>query len=287
MITLGEGSMSRQIRIIALVLFSAASSAFADADAFKLFREQKNISLPGKFTFIRIEYDSEGGYGEAEYDYDGRHWLRWETDYPEADENFIFRVSELTTIDPNPRAETRRLTDPDLFEFPFIYMCDVGWMRLKEEEKAALRKYLNNGGFLWVDDFWGDAEWDQFEQEMRGVFPDRRWQVIPKTHPILKVVFPLEDCPQVPARDFALQGWKFDPPGIHKGDNGSFGATNVDKVHLRGWFDDKGELMVVCTHNTDLGDGFEREGFEEWYFETYSKVSYAMGINILVYALSH
>src|SRR5690606_32605374 len=105
----------------------------------------------------------EGGPDEAWYYYEGRMWMRWETDYPEAEENFLLRLSQLTTIDANPRPITLRLTDPRLGLHPFLYMADVGWMNLSKGEQTALRDYLLNGGFLWVDDFWGTAEWDNFE----------------------------------------------------------------------------------------------------------------------------
>ncbi|MBI3736238.1 DUF4159 domain-containing protein, partial [Candidatus Sumerlaeota bacterium] len=208
--------MSRRTLFLAALLVFGSARAWPDADPFQVFKQQKNILLPNKFTFLRVEYDSVGGYGEAEYDYDGRHWLRWQTDFPEADENFIFRLAELTAIDPNPHTEVRRLTAPDLFKFPLIYMSDPGWMDLSKEEVAALRNYLLQGGFLWVDDFWGDAEWENLERTMKEVFPGQTWQPVPKDHPIMNIVYPLKECPQVPARDFATMGWKYDPPAIHK-----------------------------------------------------------------------
>lgn len=235
-----------------------------------------------EFNFVRVEYDSVGGYSEAYYYYDGRMWQRWETDHPQADENFVHRLRELTTTLPNPRSVTRRLTDDDVFEFPFLYMCDVGWMDLNAREKERLRQYLLKGGFVWVDDFWGWAEWRNFELIMEEIFPDRGWQAIPSDHPILTSVFQLEACPQVPARDFAISGMKHDPPGIHR-----YPAIGIEEVNFRGYFDDDGRLMVLTTHNTDIGDGWEREAYGEWYFETYSTVSYAMGVNVIAYVTSH
>lgn len=240
------------------------------------------VSSPSEetFTFVRVEYDSEGGYGEAFYHYDGRYWLRWETDFPQADENFLHRFRELTTSEPEMHAVTRRLTDPDIFDFPFLYMCDVGWMKLSGEEKARLREYLLKGGFVWVDDFWGRAEWQNLEDVVRDVMPERTWREVPPDHPVLSTVFPLDGAPQVPARDFAPLG--HDPAWIHR-----FPAEPVTPVHFRGLFDDDGRLMMVATHNTDIGDGWEREAYGEWYFEKYSTVAYALGVNIVVYALSH
>ena len=239
------------------------------------------------FTFVRVEYDSEGGYGEAFYDFDGRRWMRWETDYPEAEENFLYRIDELTTIRVNFEPISLRLTDPKLRDYPFIYMCDVGWQQLTDEEVTSLRNYLLRGGFLWVDDFWGDPEWDNFAFNMQRVFPDKEWRDIPSGHPILSMVFPLEACPQVPAKIFWMQsGLPFDYPGSHRGLSG-VEINQVDHVNFRGLFDEKGRLMAVATHNSDIGDGWEREAEDEAYFEEFSVKSYAIGINIIVYALTH
>jgi len=217
---------------------------------------------------------------EAYYYYEGRYWERWETDFPQADKNFLFRFAQLTTAHPHPKPITRRLMDPDLFDFPLLYMCDVGWMDLSEEEIARLRDYLLKGGFLWMDDFWGWAEWNNVERLFAQVLPERAWQDIPPDHEILDTVFELDALPQVPARDFASLG--HDPPEIHR-----YPANRVTPANFRGIFDDSDRPMVIATHNTDLGDGWEREAYGDWYFEKYSTVAYAAGVNIVVYALSH
>jgi hypothetical protein len=272
--------------ILAAGFFAGAPlSVRADADARELRQTHESIESYSRFTFVRISYESEGGWGEAFYDYDGRIWQRWETDYPEAEENFLLRLAELTTTDPNPAPIVRKLTDEDLFRFPFIYMCDVGWMVLDQEEKAALREYLLRGGMLWIDDFWGDAEWNTLASHMREVLPEYEWFDIPAGHPILNVVFPLEECPQIPAKDFFDMGYQWDPPGVHRQPAG--GDAGVNTVNFRGIADKNGRLMVVATHNTDLTDGFEREALDETFFQLYSTKAYAMGINIVVYALTH
>lgn len=242
--------------------------------------EGEDTSHRGDFSFTRVEYDSVGGFQEAYYFYDGRLWQRWETDHPQADENFVFRLAELTSVVPNPRSVTRRLTDPDLTTFPFLYFCDVGWMTLDDAEVAALRDFLLRGGFLWADDFWGLAEWNNWEYEMARVLPEVRWQEIPSDHPILRTLFPLESLPQIPARDFAESGWTHDPPDIHR-----WPAYGVEQAEFRGWFDDAGRLMAVATLNTDIGDGWEREAYGQAYFEKYSTVAYAAGVNIVLHGL--
>ena len=240
----------------------------------------------GKFTFVRAEYDSVGGYGESHYYFDGRHWQRWETDYPEAEENFLIRIEELTTIQVSPEPISLRLTDPHLYDYPFIYMCDVGWQWLSDEEVTHLRAYLKRGGFLWIDDFWGDAEWVNLEENMQRVFPELTWRRIPDDHRILNIVFSLEQCPQVPAKSY-WDSWHetYDMPGEHREPTG--GLAGVREVNFLGLFDEDERLLAVATHNSDIGDGWERESENIEFFELFSTKSYAIGVNIIVYALTH
>jgi len=236
-----------------------------------------------KLNMARAIYNSEGGMGEAYYMYDGRFWARWETDFPEGDDNFSRRLATLTRISVAPVAASRLLTAPDLGDFPLLFMSDPGYMVLSEQEIAALARYLANGGFLWVDDFWGDAEWQQFANVMRQVLPDREWRVLTPQHPIFHTVFDLEEMPQIPALPFASPGGDTaEPAGAHK-----YPAGSLNEPQMRAWLDDDGRVMVVATHNTDVGDGWEREAYGEWYFETFSTRAYMMGVNIVTYAMTH
>jgi hypothetical protein len=237
-----------------------------------------------KLNFARIIYDSEGGMGEAYYAYDGRVWARWETDFPEGDDNFGHRLAQLTRIQVAKHASSRMLTAPDLGDFPLLYMSDPGYMVVSKEEKAAFARYLANGGFVWCDDFWGDAEWQQFADVMREVLPGREWRVLSADHPIFHTVFDLNDgMPQIPALPFASPGGSTaESPGAHK-----FPAGSLDTPEMRAWLDDDGRIMVLATHNTDVGDGWEREAYGEWYFETFSTKSYMVGVNVVIYAMTH
>ena len=133
------------------------------------------------FTFVRIKYESTGGFGESWYRYEGRDWERWETDYPLAEKNLILRLNELTSMRVNPEPIVLRLTDNELLDHPFIFMSDVGWQKLSPEELSALERYLDRGGFLWVDDFWGQAEWSNFARNMGTLEPAWKWRAIPVT----------------------------------------------------------------------------------------------------------
>lgn len=241
---------------------------------------------PDALTFVRIKYDSTGGYGESWYRYEGRDWERWETDYPRAEQNLILRLQELTSLRVNPQPIVLRLTDEGLFDYPFIFMSDVGWQQLTAAERTALERYLASGGFLWVDDFWGVAEWQSLVRNTGSLRPEWKWRPIKNDHEILNTVYRLKGCPQIPARIFfAESGLSWDPPGVHRYPSG--GYEGVQTVHFMGMFDSDQRLMAVATHNTDIADGWEREGESKVFFERFSIDSYALTINILVYALTH
>lgn len=240
---------------------------------------------PDKFTFVRIVYDSVGGDGEAWYRGDSGWIPRWATDHPVGAKNLTFRLNQLTTIRANQGTLLLRLTDPRLRDFPFIFMSDPGWQELSKEERLGLKGYLENGGFLWVDDFWGQAEWDNLERNTLAEMPGWKWFDIPNDHPILTMVYPLKRCPQVTAIQFYRRnGVTYDPPFFHKRPHG--GVEDMSVVHFRGLLDPKGRLVGVATHNTDIADGWEREGDNPEFFQRFSIDAYALAINVLTYAMN-
>lgn len=227
------------------------------------------------FTFVRVQYDSFRGGGR-------RGGGGWRTDWPDSDLNFSFRLQQLTALKVNPDPIWLRLTDKRLFDHPFIYMIEPGTMVLADDEVLALRRYLLNGGFLMVDDFWGDYQWSNFHREIKRVFPDKEPEELPIEHEIFHCVYDLKEKPQVPSINAAwsgrAQGITWEP--YHGGD--------CRTVHYRALFDDKGRMMAIICHNTDLGDGWEREGEDPWYFQEFAeKKAYPMGINIVFYAMTH
>jgi hypothetical protein len=277
------------LRRVALSLIVTGMALAAGAQGFFTTGDGGRAGRPAdmsRLNFTRVIYDSEGGYLESFYYHDGRMWARWETDFPEGDDNFMHRLGQLTRIKTNPMAHSRTLSAPDLGDFPLLYMSDPGFMTSTPKEHQALARYLTKGGFLWVDDFWGDAEWQQFENFMRQVLPNRSWQLITTEHPIFHTVFDINQMPQIPAVPFARPGGPTaEGPDQHKDPNEPLDA--FEKPQMRAWLDDAGRIMVVATHNTDYGDGWERESYGEWYFETFSTRSYMMGVNIVTYAMTH
>ncbi|MFN9719718.1 MAG: DUF4159 domain-containing protein [Planctomycetota bacterium] len=219
------------------------------------------------FTFVRVRYQSRG------------RWA-WDTDYPDADLNFSYRLQQLTSLHTDPDGVILELTDPRLFDYPFVYMIEPGYITLTDQERDALRAYLENGGFMMVDDFWGDGEWESFEEEMLRVFPNRRFEDIPLEHPIFHCVYDLKERPQIPAIGFAQP--------MANGEIYTAQGPGTEEVHYRALYDDNGRMIMFVGHNTDLGDGWEREGENQWYFTEFSeKKAYPLGINVIFYAMTN
>ncbi|HXI51595.1 MAG TPA: DUF4159 domain-containing protein [Candidatus Saccharimonadales bacterium] len=231
------------------------------------------------FTFVRVKY-SVGLHGN-EYG-SGHTYRRWAIDFPDSDLNFSFRLQQVTSIRVNPDGKVLELTDKELFDYPFIYIVEPGRLTFTDEEIPILRRYLLNGGFLMCDDFWGDREWANFHKELKKVFPDREPRDLPPTHPIFHCVFDLKEKPQVPGFPWGIRS---EFTGITYEQNHGPGC---EEVHYRAILDDKERIMVMLCHNTDLGDGWEREGDNEYYFREFSESkAYPMGINIVFYAMTH
>lgn len=215
------------------------------------------------FTFVRVQYDSRS------------YRSKWRTDFPDADLNLSYRLQQMTSLKVDPEGKIVRLTDPELFEYPFIYIIEPGAMSLSEEEVLALREYLNRGGFLMIDDFWGEREWANLEREMKRVLPNRSWRELPLEHEIFHIVYDLKEKPIIPSIHVYYNGWRTE-------------RADAQEAHYRAYEDDDGRVMVFVCHNTDLGDGWEREGVDRGYFEAYSeKFAYPLGINIVTYAMTH
>jgi hypothetical protein len=221
------------------------------------------------FTFVRVKR------GRTPYSTGGS----WSTDTPDSDLNLSYRLQQMTSLKVDPEGRFLHLTDPDLCDYPFIYMVEPGSLYLTDEEVVALRKYLLNGGFLMLDDFWGEREWANAEQVLKQVLPDRDFVELPLDHPIYHSVFEIKSKGQVPNVGLGVQSQY---TGI------TWERPDAREVHHRAIFDDQARLMVIATHNTDNGDGWEREGESDYYFHNFSeKIAYPLGINLIFYTMTH
>jgi hypothetical protein len=212
--------------------------------------------------------------------------IGWRTDYPYAEINLTTRLSELTTTrvsrdgggDPNHFVV--RVTDDALFNCPLIVASDVGSLGFRPGDAERLRDYLLKGGFLWVDDFWGTLAWRQWSTEIAKVLPPAEYPIVdvPPDDPMLRSMFEMTDVPQITN----IQFWR----RVGGRSTSERGADSQD-VHLRAIRDARGRVMVLMTHNTDVADSWEREGEDPAFFYQFSPSGYALGINVLLHAMTH
>ncbi len=237
-------------------------------------RVATDADFDGRFHFCRV-------YFRSDFRGDGG---TWNVDWPRADINLSVRLGELTRAavsmtggEPNPLIV--RLTDDALFQCPFVMMTEVGSAFLDEKEAARLREYLLKGGFLWADDFWGTYAWEWWVAQLRKVLPAGDYPIVDldNTHPLFRSQFVIKETPQIASINF----WAGSGGGTSE--RGADSAVARSRVIL----DAHGRIMVLMTHNTDIGDSFEREGDDPQYFLKMSVPGYAYGVNALLYSMTH
>jgi hypothetical protein len=236
-------------------------------------------TFTGSFNFCRAMFTS-----------DRREKRGWDTDYPGADINFSIRLSELTKADvkmdgrgsedETPDAVVVRLTDDALFQCPFVIMEDAGTARFSTLEVERLREYLLKGGFLLVADYHGVRAQEQFDDEIGRALPRGQYPIVDLAapdHAIWHTLFAVKKIPQMAS----IQTWRRTGGVLERWNQEGAAA------HARGMVDDHGRLMVVMLHNTDIPDGWEREGEDREYFYRFSPDAYAVGIDVMMYAMTH
>ena len=221
----------------------------------------------GEFNFVRVQYDSyfggRGGYGYGP----------WSIDFPDADQNFLRGVSRLTNVRVMSDPIVLRLDDEQIYDYPFLYVVEVGQgggIGLDAQETMSLREYLLRGGFLLIDDFWGQEEWDNFYASFSQVFPDREIVELSADHEIFHVYYDIDGPTMIPA--------------LYRTDE--YGERGIDHASNHAILDDNGRVMVLINWNSDMGDGWEHT-YHPAYPTGYANSAYQLGINYLMYAMTH
>lgn len=221
----------------------------------------------GEFTFTRMIYRSPYSYG--------RRWGgAWATDFPEADDHFSVGIREWAGTNLNVSGQPRQfeVMDEGLFDFPLVYIVEPGYMELSDEEAARLREYVARGGFMFFDDFWGEAEWQNVKEQMKKVFPDLEPKELPLTHPVFHSYLDIEEVVQVPNIYNAQRGVTSEKGGV--------------TPFYMGIEDKQGRLVAFFARNSDLGDAWEWIN-DGRYPVKYGLAAYKVGINVVIYAMSH
>jgi hypothetical protein len=243
----------------AALLWGLSVAVFAQQDQPDLY------DIGGEFAFVRIQYNSyyDGGY------YGGP----WETDFPAADENFLRGVARLTNVRVMTEPIVLQFDDEEIFNYPFLYALEMGrngGLSLSPRELENLREYLNRGGFLLIDDFWGQRQWDAFYRDFSLLFPDRELVELNSSHEIYHTFYDIEGAQMIPGR----------------GGRQGFGQQGMNAASNHAIMDDNGRVMVLINWNSDMGDGWEHT-YDKWYPTQYANAAYQLGINYLIYSLTH
>jgi hypothetical protein len=221
-----------------------------------------------EYAFARLKYPNYGRPPDMYWAMRGN----WTVDYPKADRTFVAGVRRLSRIHVRSVEQVVDLDSNEIYNWPWIYAVESGHWQLTDAECAKLRDYLLRGGFLMTDDFHGTFEWEIMMQSMRKVFPDRPVVDIENKDPIFHVLYDLDDRFQVPGVATFGTGRTYEYDGV--------------EAKWRGIYDDNGRLMVAICHNMDLGDAWEWADNPN-YPERYASLAYRIGINYIIYAMTH
>ncbi|MBI3684556.1 MAG: DUF4159 domain-containing protein [Acidobacteria bacterium] len=232
-----------------------------------------------EFVFGRLMYPSHPNalFGRRFRFGFGGDWREggtsWTQDYPRADRHFAMALRRLTRIHVRSAEQPVNLDDgDDVFNWPWLCAGEMGDWKLTATQAKTLREFLLRGGFLMLDDFWGTEEWGRFEESMKRVFPDRPIVELEDAESIFHTVYDLDDRYQVPGE------WALRRGTTYRND----GAV----PYWRGIHDDRGRIVVAMSFNSDLGDSWEWAD-EPHYPEKYSALGIRVGVNYVIYSMTH
>lgn len=228
----------------------------------------ENQEYNGDFTFVRIRFTPTlWGGGPFAWGLD----LKWNHDYPFAEQNLMKILDELTLIKPNmDGSNILAADDPELFEYPLAYICEVGFWEPTESEAKGLREYLLKGGFLIVDDFSDDRmqgrQFRNFQRQFRKVLPEARLIPLDASDPIFQNFYRVENL-------------DFTHPTLPYLDTVFYGIFEDNDPSRR--------MMVIVNYNNDVGDYWEwADQPDSWYPIDLTKRGFQLGVNYVLYGLT-
>ena len=265
-------------------LFTALYAAQRPFRVYPSMEAYDDVSLPedyrdpAEWVFARLMYPQHPHARFGRFSY-GRwsDWREggtsWTQDYPRADRHFAAALRRLTRVQVRSVEQPVNFDDgDDAFNYPWINAGEMGDWLLTPAQAKTLREYLLRGGFLMLDDFWGTEEWNRFMESMARVFPDRPIVEIEDADQIYHVIYDLDEKFQIPGQ-WALQ-------------RGTTYRNDGSTPHWRGIYDDYGRVMVAMSFNSDIGDSWEWAD-DPNYPEKYSSLGIRIGVNYVVYSMTH
>jgi hypothetical protein len=271
--------------LVAAGLMLAAGAAWAERE-FRVLRglesHAEHTELPpdwnepAGFVIARLMYPN--GWGGGFGGFGGGNWREggtsWAVDYPRGDRYHASILRRLTTIDVRSVEQPVNLEDgDDVFNWPYLIVGLAGSWNLDEEMAVKLRDYLERGGFLFCDSFFGSQQWEGFVEGMRRVFPDREIERLPDDHPLFHTVYDLSERRQIPNMNSLLGG-------------GGGWLSDGQTPHWLAILDDNRRVMVAIAFNNDVSDSFQWADDPEYPADA-ATMGLRMGVNFAVYALTH
>jgi hypothetical protein len=269
---------------VAAGIFMVLGAAWAFQRPFREYpgQEYTDFAVPSdsnektEFVMGRLMYPASpyGMFGGLERYHDwSKGGTGWTNDYPRADRHFVQAVRRLTRVHVRSVEQPINLDDgDDVYDWPWLFAVQASPMDLTASQASKLREYLLRGGFMMCADTWGDRDWEIFSATMKRVFPDRPFVEIPDGDQVFHVLYDLKDRYGIPGEWSLRSGVKY---------------LNGGRVgHWRGIYDDKNRLMVVADFNSDTSDSWEWAD-EPRYPEKYSAQGIRIGVNYIIYAMSH
>jgi hypothetical protein len=231
-----------------------------------------------EWAFARLMFPPGplNGYRYRDADWHTGYSL-WSQDFPRADRHFSLAVRRLTRLHVRSAEQIVNLDEGDQYDWPWLYAVQVGEWGLTDPQGQALREYLLRGGFFMADDFHGDSEFHEFESRMKKAFPEREISEIADDDQIFHIVYDLKDRIQVPGQAHVGPGYK---DGIQATRGTGRGA------HWMAIRDDKGRVMIAISYNSDIGDAWEFAD-DAWYPAKFSDLAIRLGVNYILYSMTH
>lgn len=196
----------------------------------------------------------------------------WTVDYPKADRQFLTGVRRLTRLHVRSMEHVVDLNEDDIFKYPFVYVVEPGHWSLSTAQALKLKEFLDRGGFMMTDDFHGTYEWGLFTESLNRSMADRPIVELEDKDPIFHVIYDLDQRFQVPG----IVNYPFQQTHEYDGFEPRWRAIR----------DGKGRIVMGICHNMDLGDAWEWADNPN-YPEKYASLAYRVGINFIVYAMTH
>jgi hypothetical protein len=225
-----------------------------------------DAAVKGEFTFGRLRYRSGSGRGF------GRR-SGWGTDANRADRLFGVALRRLTRVQTRSVEQVIDVDDGPLLDHPWLYAVEVGRWGMTVAQGKRIREYLDRGGFLMVDDFHGEAEWHNFMEGLRQIYPDKTVVDIPDNDPIFHMIADLAHRVQIPGRQY-----------VYSGDTSE--RYDGAPAHWRGIYDEKGRVVVAICHNMDLGDAWQYAD-DPRYPEQFAAQALRVGVGYVLYSMTH